>query len=211
MTSGRPGALGDRRRPPPGTDCSHGVPRATRRPSRASRKPDPILVADGVRRCFGGARRGRRRPPRGPARSHHRAHRPQRRGQDHVVQPAHRLRPAGHRHVASSTVNALAGVPGPQGGARSAWCARSSSPRPCPAVRAREHEAGRHGQRGESFLRAPRPGRWRAQEAEIEARADDLLDRFGMAHMPRRVRRLVVGRSAQAARDGRGRSWPSPR
>jgi len=37
------------------------------------------------------------------------------------------------------------------------------------------------GQRGEGLLSALVPGRWRTQEAEIEARADDLLVRFGLA------------------------------
>lgn len=39
------------------------------------------------------------------------------------------------------------------------------------------------GQRGERFLSALVPSLWRAQEKAIEARADALLERFNMAHM----------------------------
>ena len=42
---------------------------------------------------------------------------------------------------------------------------------------------GATGQVGESFLKALVPSLWRAQEAEIEARAEELLERFGMSHM----------------------------
>jgi branched-chain amino acid transport system ATP-binding protein len=38
-------------------------------------------------------------------------------------------------------------------------------------------------QRGESFGRALFPSSWRNQEAELEARADDLLSRFKLSHM----------------------------
>ncbi len=42
---------------------------------------------------------------------------------------------------------------------------------------------GAKGQKGESFLRALLPFIWRHQEQEIEARAEDLLARFNLAHM----------------------------
>jgi neutral amino acid transport system ATP-binding protein len=42
---------------------------------------------------------------------------------------------------------------------------------------------GATGQRGENLFRALVPGIWRAQEREIEERADALLERFNMAHM----------------------------
>ena len=42
---------------------------------------------------------------------------------------------------------------------------------------------GAVGQRGESFFRALLPVLWRRQESEIEARADELLERFKLAHM----------------------------
>ncbi len=42
---------------------------------------------------------------------------------------------------------------------------------------------GATNQRGENFWRALVPGVWSRQEAEIEARAEALLERFGMAHM----------------------------
>jgi neutral amino acid transport system ATP-binding protein len=42
---------------------------------------------------------------------------------------------------------------------------------------------GAQGQRGERFLNALIPGVWTRQEAEVEAKADALLDRFNMTHM----------------------------
>ena len=42
---------------------------------------------------------------------------------------------------------------------------------------------GAVGQRGESFLGALVPALWRAQEGEVEARADALLEHFGLARM----------------------------
>ena len=42
---------------------------------------------------------------------------------------------------------------------------------------------GATGQAGESFLRALLPATWRAQEQDIEARADALLERFKLSHM----------------------------
>jgi neutral amino acid transport system ATP-binding protein len=42
---------------------------------------------------------------------------------------------------------------------------------------------GATGQSGERFLRALLPALWRAQDAEIEARADALLERFKLDHM----------------------------
>jgi branched-chain amino acid transport system ATP-binding protein len=42
---------------------------------------------------------------------------------------------------------------------------------------------GAKGQRGENFLRALLSPLWRAQEAEIEARARQLLERFQLSHM----------------------------
>jgi branched-chain amino acid transport system ATP-binding protein len=42
---------------------------------------------------------------------------------------------------------------------------------------------GAQGQRGERFLNALIPGAWTRQEAEVEAKAEALLDRFNMIHM----------------------------
>lgn len=39
------------------------------------------------------------------------------------------------------------------------------------------------GQRGESFFAALLPPAWRGQEVDVEARSDQLLDRFDMSHM----------------------------
>ena len=64
-----------------------------------SPSPTPILSVDGVFRSLRRPGRGRRRPPRDPARRDHRAHRTERCGQDHAVQPPHRVRPAAARCV----------------------------------------------------------------------------------------------------------------
>ena len=74
-------------------------------------KPDPILVADDVTRTLRRPHRRRRRPRRDPARRHHRADRAQRCRQDHVLQPADRLRPARRRRPGRSTARRLNGVP----------------------------------------------------------------------------------------------------
>ena len=42
---------------------------------------------------------------------------------------------------------------------------------------------GGQDQIGESFFSSLLPARWRSEEADIEARAEDLLDRFSMLHM----------------------------
>ena len=68
-------------------------------PDPGAPKPDPILVADGVRRTLRRHHRRRRRPPRGAARLDHRADRAQRRRQDDVLQPADRLRQARRRRL----------------------------------------------------------------------------------------------------------------
>ena len=57
-----------------------------------------------------------------------------------------------------------------------------------PADGDRQHDAGRHGQRGERFFRGLLRRLWR-QEGEIEARADDLLARFKLDAQAGRVRR----------------------
>ena len=64
-------------------DATPGLEEARLDPRRQQHRPS-------VRRHD----RGQRRPPRGPARHHHRADRPQRCGQDDVLQPDHRLRQA---------------------------------------------------------------------------------------------------------------------
>ena len=76
--------------------------------------------------------------------------------------------------------------------------------------RARQHAAGGAGPARRAPGRSPAAGRWRAQEARNRTEADDLLDRFGLATMRRRVRRHALGRPAQAAGDGPGPHGPSP-
>ena len=93
---------------------AHPARRHRARRSPAWAKPDPILTvlgrAPGLRRH----RRRRRRPRRGPARLHHGAHRSQRRRQDHVLQPADRVRPGRHRPLELRREGGRR--PGPQGG-----------------------------------------------------------------------------------------------
>ena len=97
----RPKGAGDRC-PLRARPTSAGRPdRSTASTARAGvdTKPDPILVAHNIMRTFGGLiavdvehveiQRGR----------DHRADRPQRRRQDHVLQPAHLLRPPGRRRL----------------------------------------------------------------------------------------------------------------
>ena len=76
----------------------------------AARKRDPILVADNVTRQLRRPQRRRRRAPRDPAAPDHGADRPERRRQDHAVQPAHRLRQAADRASGRSKATSLAGV-----------------------------------------------------------------------------------------------------
>ena len=77
----------------------HADPFASVDPVPGVAKPDPILVADGVKRQLRRPSGRRRRSPRDPARGHHLAHRAQRRRQDHVLQPALRLRQGQRGHA----------------------------------------------------------------------------------------------------------------
>ena len=73
---------------------------ATAVPEPGSAKPDPILVAHEMRPPLRRHHRRRRRARRGPARIDHRPDRSQRRRQDHVLQPADRVRRAEPRPLA---------------------------------------------------------------------------------------------------------------
>ena len=98
-----------------------GVRQARPDPGRRRRRP-------AVRRPH----RGRRRARRDPARRDHRPDRPQRRRQDDVLQPAHRLRPARQRQL---DVQRPSRSPAwrPTRWPGWAWSAPSSSPRRCPS------------------------------------------------------------------------------
>ena len=77
-----------------------------------------------------------------------------------------------------------------------------------PADRARQHEAGCHRADGRGLLPGSRPARERDQEAEVTEQADALLGRFNLAHM----RDEFAGElsAAQAARDGPGPDGQAP-
>ena len=148
-------------------------------------KPDPILVGRRRLPLVRRAGRGRRRPPRGPARRDHRAHRTERRRQDDAVQPAHRLRQADARRVDVRRHG------------RSADGPRTASPAPgmvrtfqlTKALgrhdRARQHEARpRRDQAGEHVARQRCCADVARAGARSRARARrTLLERFGLAAM----------------------------
>ena len=64
---------------------------------------------------------------------------------------------------------------------------------------------GAQDQAGENLAKSPRSGRsGAARRSEVEAKADELLDRFKLLREARRLRRLALRWPAQAARDGPG-------
>ena len=115
---------------------------------------------------------------------------------------------------------------GPQGRPRSAWSAPSSSRRRCRGLSVIENmKLGAIDQQGERLLPALVRRLWKAQEAAIEARADDLLVRFRMDHMRdefagslsggqrkllEMARALMAEPDARDARRTDGRREPSP-
>ena len=148
---------------------------------------------------------GRRRRPSGdPAGCDHRADRPQRRRQDHAVQPPVRLRQAQQRHVVVRRHDALR-HPGLQGRADGSGSHVPAHQGAVASDRAREHEARCDETARREVLDELHPGvlaRAGHRDREQGARAPQALQarREGEG-----LRRLTVGRSAQAARDG-----PSP-
>ena len=141
-------------------------------------KPDPILVADGIVRQFGGLtavdvkhveiQRGR----------HHRPDRAQRCRQDDVLQPADRVRPARLRHLGVRRQGPQQG-PGLQGRPARHGPHLPADQGALQADRHREHAGRRHraarARRLFSSLFAPL---WRRQEAANTKKADALLERF---------------------------------
>ena len=167
-------------------------------------KPDPILVADTDRAAVRRPHRGRRRARRGPARGHHRADRPQRCRQDHLLQPAHRLRPARRGHLVVRGQRSLKGVAAHK-------VARLGMVRTFQLTKAlskltviENMRLGATGQKGENvFTRAVpgalgRPGARDHRAGRRPARA------LQAGRQARGLRRQPLRRPAQAARDGPG-------
>jgi hypothetical protein len=127
--------------------------------SSCSRRRQPSAVRT-VRRPHG----GRRRPRRDPARHDHRADRPERRRQDHVLQPAHRVRHARHGHVAVRRRRPLAGVPPAQGSRARHGAHLPAHQGAHQADGHREHEARATGPEGREAVELPSSrSLWRAR------------------------------------------------
>jgi branched-chain amino acid transport system ATP-binding protein len=145
-------------------------------------KPDPILVADGVQRRFGGLKAV---------------------DVDHLeIQTGAITALIGPNGAGKTTLfNLLTGFDKPDNGQ---WVFQGAKMAGMPAHKVARvgmvrtfqltkalakmsvldnMKLGATGQRGENFVRALLPGTWRAQEREIEAKADELLERFKLAHM----------------------------
>jgi neutral amino acid transport system ATP-binding protein len=145
-------------------------------------KPDPILVADGVRRSFGGLTAV---------------------DVDHLeIQRGGITALIGPNGAGKTTFfNLMTGFDRPD---RGSWTFQGHDLTHLPAHRVAKYgmvrtfqltkaltrltclenmKLGAVGQRGERLVASLWPPLWRAQEAEIEARADALLERFRMAHM----------------------------
>ncbi len=174
-------------------------------------KPDPILVADGVRRTLRRPRRGRRRPRRGPAGHHHRAHRAQRRRQDDLLQPPHRVRQARRgplelRRPATSPASRRYKV-ARQGMVRTFQLTKSLARLSViENMKARRHRTS--GASGSSPA-CSRP-LWRDQEPRDRGPGRRAARPLQARPHARRVRRLPLGRAAQAAGDGPGPHGPAP-
>ena len=166
-------------------------------------KPDPILVADGIRRQFGGItavdvehlefQRG----------SDHGADRPERRRQDHLLQPAHRVR-RGRPRAMDVRRQGDERHGRPQDGAARHGAHLPAHEEPHPPVGHREHEARRHPPAGRERVERLFKPIWGAQEKEIEAKADGAARAVQARPHAGRVRRQPLRRPAQAAGDGAG-------
>ena len=165
--------------------------RRRRATSPASPKPDPILVVDDVTPALRRPHRRRRRPRRDPARRHHRADRPERRRQDDVLQPAHRLRPARRRATGRSTAQRSTASPALQGGPAGHGAHLPAHQGAVPADGDREHAARRHRPAGENVCHGAVPRRlWRGQERrDHRARPTSCSARFKLDAEARRLRR----------------------
>ena len=166
-------------------------------------KPDPILVADGIVRQFGGLTRGRRRPRRDPARCDHRPDRPQRRRQDDLLQPAHRLRPArrGHLVVRRPVPQGRGGAQGGPAGHGAHLPAHQGAVQ---ADRDREHAARRDRPEGRERLHGAVPGHLGRPGAGDHRAGRRPAGPVQAGRQARGLRRQPVRRPAQAARDGPG-------
>ena len=179
--------------------------RAGRRRARAGRqeaRPDPRRRRHrpAVRRPD----RGRRRARRDPARRDHRADRPQRRRQDHLLQPAHRLRPARRGHLVVRRQVARRASPAHK-------VARLGMVRTFQLTKAlskltviENMRLGATGQKGENVFARAVPGALGRAGARDHRAGRRPARPVQARRQARGLRRQPVRRPAQAARDGPG-------
>ena len=171
--------------------------------SPAPSKPDPILVATACTRRSAASTAvdvEHLEVQRGAITG---ADRPQRRRQDHAVQPAHRLRPARRRRAGPSTASSLAGVSRLQGGPARHGPHLPADQGAVPADRAGEHAARRHRAARRELCSPP----WSRRSGAAQERRDHRAGRRAAAPVQARrqagrLRRHPVRRPAQAAGDG---------
>src|SRR5690606_8401008 len=146
---------------------------------------------------------GRRRAPRVPAGGHHRPDRPERRRQDHAVQPADRVRQAQHRGVELQRPPDARAV-GPQGRpGRHGADVPADQGAVAPDGHG-EHEARRHGPDRRALLPVARAGPVAQRGGGDRGAGRGPARAVQPEPHARRVRRGALRRPAQAARDGPG-------
>ena len=146
--------------------------------------------------------RRRRRVPRDPAAQDHGADRPQRRRQDHAVQPAHRIRHPELGQVAVRRQQPRRASP-PTRWPGWAWCAPSSSPRSwasSPSWRTCGWAPRTSPASGSS--KALFKGIWGGQEKKITERGQRAAGEVQARRQEGRLRGVALRRPAQAAGNG---------
>ena len=195
-------------------DAAAGPPLETARVARAALadvspepgapKPDPILVRRPGAAHLRRHHRRRRRPRRGPARLDHRADRTERRRQDHVLQPADRLRQARPAASGRSTASRWPAWP-PHKVARLGMVRTFQLTKSLTKLSVIENmKLGATDQTRREVVERSVPVLWRTQEARDRGARRRAARPLQARPHARRVRRLAVGRPAQAARDGAG-------
>ena len=181
-------------------------PSATCRTSPVPPSPTRSWSPTASRRTLRRPHRRRRRAPRGPARRDHGPDRPQRRRQDDVLQPAHRLRQARRRARGRSTAQRSPASPP----TRSPGCGMVRTfqlTKVLAKLTVMENmRLGATGQtRRERLCAALFPALWRGQEKrDHRARPTSCSTRFKLDAKRDDFAGIAVRRPAQAARDGAG-------